>query len=162
YINDMRVAGMLHGAVRFSDHPRARVLRIDASKAEAFPGVVAVIRAEDVPGERTQGALTRDWRQLIAPGEITSFVGDMLAVVAAETRAAAREAAALIEVDYEVLEPVTDPEEALRPDAPTLQPNGNVLSVSKLERGDVDAALAGAAHVVTETFRTQFIEHAFL
>ncbi len=162
YINDMRVPGMLHGAVRFSDHPRARVVRIDTSKAEAFPGVVAVIRAEDVPGERTQGALTRDWRQLIAIGETTSFVGDMLAVVAAETRAAARAAAALIDVDYEVLEPVTDTEQALRPDAPVLQPGGNVLSVSKLKRGDVDAALAGAAHVVSETFRTQFIEHAFL
>src|SRR5439155_22379434 len=80
----------------------------------------------------------------------------------AETRTAGREAAALIEVEYEVLEPITDAEEALRPDAPSLHPDGNVLSMSKLKRGDVDAALAGAAHVVTETFRTQFIEHAFL
>ncbi len=162
YVNDIVVAGLLHGAARFSDHPRARVLRIDASKARSYPGVVAVATAQDVPGERTQGLITKDWRQFIAEGEVTSYVGDVLAVVAAETRHAAREAAKLIDVDYEILPPVTDPFAAMQPDAPLLQPGGNVLSVSKIERGDVDAALASAAHVVSETFRTQFIEHAFL
>ncbi|HXF56040.1 MAG TPA: selenium-dependent xanthine dehydrogenase [Actinomycetota bacterium] len=162
YINDMEVPGMLHGALRFSDHPRARVLRIDTSKAEAYPGVVAVVTWKDVPGERSQGLITRDWRQFVAEGEVTAYVGDVLAAVAAETRQAAREAARLVEVEYEVLEPVTDPFEAMRPDAPRLHPNGNVLSVSKVKRGDVDAALASAAHVATQTFRTQFIEHAFL
>jgi xanthine dehydrogenase molybdenum-binding subunit len=162
YVNDMVVPEMLHGAVRFSDHPRARVLRIDTSKAEAHAGVVAVATYRDVPGERTQGAITRDWRQFVAEGETTAYVGDMLAAVAAETRHAAREAAALVEVDYEVLEPVTDPFRAMEPNAPTLHPDGNVLSVSVVKRGDVDQALAGAAHVVSETFRTQFIEHAFL
>ncbi len=162
YVNDMAPAGLLHGAVRFSDHPRARVLRIDVSKARAYPGVVAVATWRDVPGERTQGAITLDWRQFIAEGEETSYVGDILAAVAAETRHAAREAASLVEVEYEVLEPVTDPFEAMKPDAPVLQPGGNVLSVSRIKRGDVDPALASSPHVVTETFRTQFIEHAFL
>ncbi len=162
YVNDLSVAGLLHGAVRFSDHPRARVLRIDASRALAHPGVVSVVTARDVPGERTQGLITRDWRQFVAEGEITSYVGDVLAVVAAATRRAAREAAKLIDVEYEVLAPVTDPFRALEPGAPRLQPNGNELSVSRVRHGDVDAALAGAAHVLTETFRTQFIEHAFL
>jgi selenium-dependent xanthine dehydrogenase len=162
YVNDMVVPGMLHGAIRFSDHPRARVLRIDTSKARAHPGVVAVTTWEDVPGERVQGAIQRDWRQFVAEGEVTSYVGDMLAAVAAETRRAAREAAALVEIEYEVLEPVTDPFDALAPDAPRLQPDGNVLSQSDVKRGEVDAALGSAAHVVTETFVTQFIEHAFL
>jgi xanthine dehydrogenase molybdenum-binding subunit len=162
FVNDMAVPGMLHGAIRFSDHPRARVVRIDTATAEAHPGVVAITTWRDVPGERTQGAITKDWRQFVAEGEVTSFVGDMLAAVAAETRHAAREAAALIEVEYEVLPPVTDPFDALRPDAPRLQPGGNLLSTSVVKRGDVDAALADATHVVTETFRTQFIEHAFL
>ena len=98
---------MLHGALRFSDHPRARVLRIDTSRAEAHPGVVAVVTAADVPGERTQGVLTKDWRQLVAVDEKTAYVGDVLAAVAAETRKAAREAAALVDVEYEVLDPVT-------------------------------------------------------
>src|SRR5204862_7587246 len=86
---------------------------------------------------------------------------------AAETRRAAREAAALVEVEYEVLEPITDPLDAMLSDAPVLHPeieteDGNVLALHVVKRGDADAALAGAAHVVQETFRTQFIEHAFL
>src|SRR4029079_19724860 len=136
------------------------VVRIDASKALDHPGVVAVVTAADVPGERTQGLLTRDWRQFVAEGEDTSCVGAVLAAVAADTRAAAREAAALIDVTYAVLDPVTDPFEAMQPGAPALHPDGNVLSVSAYARGAVDAALASAAHVATETFRTQSSEHA--
>jgi selenium-dependent xanthine dehydrogenase len=162
YVNDLTAEGMLHGAIRFSDHPRAHVLRIDTSGAERHPGVVAVATAKDVPGERTQGLITRDWRQLVAQGEVTSYVGDVLAVVAAQTRHAAREAAALIDVEYEVMEPVTDPFRALEPDAPALHEGGNLLSTSIVRRGDVDAALAGSAHVLTETFQTQIVEHAFL
>ena len=159
----MVAPGMLHGALRFSDHPRARILRIDTSKARGPSGRGRRRSPPPTcPGERTQGSLTQDWRQLVAEGETTAYVGDVLAAVAAETRHAAREAAALVEVEYEVLEPVTDPFEALADGAPQLHEGGNVLSVSRVQRGDVDAALAGAAHVVTETFRTQFIEHAFL
>ena len=162
YINDMTAPGLLHGAIRWSDHPRAKVLRIDTSRAEAHPGVVRVATAADVPGNRVQGLITKDWRQLVAEGEVTSYVGDVLAVVVAEDRNAAREAAALVDVEYDVLEPVTDPFAALEEDAPRLHEAGNVLSVSTVKRGDVDAALATAPHVATETFRTQFIEHAFL
>jgi xanthine dehydrogenase molybdenum-binding subunit len=162
YVNDMHLPGMLHGGIRFSDHPRAKITRIDLTKAGAHPGVVAVATWKDVPGERTQGLITRDWRQFVGEGETTNYLGDILAAVAATSRAAAREAAALIEVEYEVLEPITDPFAALAPGAPEIHEGGNVLSISKVKRGDVDAALAGAAHVVTETFRTQFVEHAFL
>jgi len=164
YINDLTMPGMLHGALRFSDHPRARIVSVNTTRAMAYPGVVAVLVAADVPGDRTQGELTKDWVQIYAAGETTRYVGDVLAMVAAETRAAARTAAELVDVEYEVLEPVTDPFAALAPEAPRLHPNypGNVLSVSQVKRGDVDGALAGAAHVVTETFQTQWIEHAFL
>jgi len=162
YVGDMTAKGLVHGALRFAEHPRARVLRIDTAQAKAHPGVVAVLTAADVAGDRMQGSLTKDWRQLVAEGEITAYVGDVLAVVAAETRHAAREAAELIEVEYEVLEPVADPFEALAVGAPKLHPGGNVLSVSRVQRGDVDAALAASAHVATESYRTQFIEHAFL
>jgi xanthine dehydrogenase molybdenum-binding subunit len=87
----------------------------------------------------------------VAEGETTAYVGDVVAAVAADTRRAAWAAAALIEVEYEVLEPVVDPFESDR-----------ILSVSRVQRGDVDAALASSAHVVTQQYRTQFIEHAFL
>jgi xanthine dehydrogenase molybdenum-binding subunit len=164
YVNDMTMPGMLHGAVRFADHPRARIVSIDIGKAKAYPGVTAVLTAADVPGNRVQGELTQDWVQLCGPGEVTRYVGDVLAVVAADSRAAARAAAALVEVGYEVLDPLTDPAQAMAPGAPRLHEHapGNLLSLSEVKRGDVDAALAGAAHVVTETFHTQRIEHAFL
>ncbi len=158
----MTVPGMLHGAIRFADHPRALVRRIDTSRAAAHPGVVAVVTWRDVPGERVQGLLTRDWPLFVAEGETTRYVGDVLAAVAATTRHAAREAAALIEVDYDVLEPVTDPAAALADGAPAIHAGGNLLASCVIRRGDVDAALAGAAHVATETFETQRIEHAFL
>ncbi len=162
FVADLRVPDMLHGALRFADHPRAVVRRIDTSRAAAYPGVVRVATWRDVPGERVQGLLTRDWPLLVAEGETTRYVGDVLAAVAATTRAAAREAAALIDIDYDVLEPVTDPFAALQPDAPLVHASGNLLSLTEIRRGDVVAALAGAAHVLTETFETQRIEHAFL
>jgi xanthine dehydrogenase molybdenum-binding subunit len=162
FVGDMTAPGMLHCALRFSEHPRARVLGIDTSQATAHPGVVAALTADDVPGDRTQGSITKDWRQLVAVGETTAYVGDVLAVVAAETRHAAREAAALIEIEYEVLDPVTDPFDALADGAPVLHEGGNVLSVSLVQRGDVDAALAASAHVASGSYRTQVIEHAFL
>ncbi|MGE5692088.1 MAG: selenium-dependent xanthine dehydrogenase [Pseudomonadota bacterium] len=152
YVGDLTAPGMLHGALRFSDHPRARVLRIDTSRAEAHPDVVAVVTARDVPGERVQGLLERDWPQLVAEGEETRYVGDVLAAVAARTRHAAREAAALVAVEYEALDPVVDP----------FDERAQVLSTSEVRRGDADAGLAASAHVVSESFRTQTVEHAFL
>ena len=162
FVGDLTAPRMLHSALRFSDHPRARVVRIDTSRAKAEPGVVAVVTAADVHGERSQGTLTADWRQFVAEGEATAYVGDVLAAVAAESRDAARRAAALIDVEYEVLEPVVDPFAALDEKAPALHPGGNLLAGSYVRRGDVDAALAASTHVATESFRTQFIEHAFL
>jgi len=162
FVGDMVVPGMLHGALRLADHPRAVVRRIDVSRAAAHPGVIRVATWRDVPGCREQGLIVPDWPGLVAEGETTRYVGDILAAVAAESRRAAREAAALVDVEYEVLEPVTDPFAALAVDAPLVHSGGNLLSESIVRRGDVDAALAGAAHVLTETFRTQPIEHAFM
>lgn len=162
FVNDLRVPGMLHGAIRFSDHPRALVRRIDTSRAAALPGVVAVVTWRDVPGKRRQGLIVDDWPLFVGEGETTRYVGDVLAAVTAETRETAREAAALVEVDYDVLEPVTDPFAALAADAPPLHDGGNLVSLSVVRRGDVDAALASAAFVASDTFRTEAIEHAFL
>ena len=162
FINDLSVPGMLHGALRFSDHPRAVVKRIDVSKAAAMPGVVRIVMAADVPGEREVGCIHNDWPVFIAESETTRYVGDVLAAVVATTRRGARVAAAAIAVDYDVLDPVTNPEAALAPDAPNVHAKGNLLKKWQIKRGNVDAALAASAHVVTETFQTQFIEHAFL
>jgi xanthine dehydrogenase molybdenum-binding subunit len=162
YVADHVFPGMLQGALRFSDHPRAVVRSIDTTAAEAAPGVVAVVTAADVPGKRNQGLIKDDWRQFVAVGETTRYVGDVLAAVAAETRAQARAAAELIEVEYEVLEPVTDPFEALAESAPEVAAGGNLLSTSAYRIGDTQAAIAQSAHVVSDSFTTAGIEHAYL
>jgi len=162
FVADMLVPAMLHGAIRFSDHPRAIVRRIDTAAAEHVRGVIRVVTWRDVPGDRHVGLISPDWPAFVAVGETTRYLGDVLAAVAADTREAAREAARRIEVEYEVLEPITDPETALAPGAAPIHAGGNLLSRSVVRRGDVDAALATAAHVVSDTFTTQRIEHAFL
>jgi xanthine dehydrogenase molybdenum-binding subunit len=124
--------------------------------------VISVITAADVPGKRNQGLIKDDWNQMTAVGETTHYVGDVLAAVAAETRAQARAAAELIEIEYEVLRPLTDPFEAMAESAPQIAPGGNVLSESAYARGDVEAALAASEHVVSDTFKTAGIEHAYL
>ena len=159
----MRVPGLLHGAVKLADHARADVLRINTSVAEAMPGVVRVITGADVPGELRVGIISTDWPVFIPEGGRTSYLGDVLALVVAGDVHTARQAADLIEVDYNVLPPFTDRDAALASGEDAVWGlDGNTLSVSKYDRGDVDAALAASAHVVTETFHTQRIEHAFL
>jgi selenium-dependent xanthine dehydrogenase len=164
FVDDIAVEGLLHGVVKLSDHARAKVIRIDTSKAEALPGVVAVVTAKDVPGERWYGLIYPDWPGFVSEGEEVRCVGDFIAAVAADDRYIANQATQLIEVEYEVLEPVLDPEEALAADAPLVNPTtqSNRLSHTLFARGDVDAALANSAHTVSGTWQTQRIEHLFL
>ncbi len=163
YVDDLRVPGMLHAAVRLADHARAEVLSIDTESALAAPGVVAVLTAADVPGQLRVGIIDRDWPVFVPVGGRTSYLGDVLALVVAESREAARAAAPLVAVEYRPLRPLTDPLDAVgdAEDAVWQLP-GNVLSRSAYRRGDVDAALAGSTHVVHEVFQTQRVEHGFL
>jgi selenium-dependent xanthine dehydrogenase len=163
YVDDFVLPGMLHGAILQSAHPRARVRSIDTSAAEALPGVVRVATAADVPGDRWYGLIHSDWPGFVAIGEETRCVGDVLAAVAAVDEHTARAAVGAIVVDYEVLEPVLDPELALAPGAPQVNPaHDNQLSRTAFRRGDAAAALASSTHVVEGTWRTQRIEHLFL
>ncbi|MFN0029504.1 MAG: molybdopterin cofactor-binding domain-containing protein [Acidimicrobiales bacterium] len=163
FVSDLRVPGLQHAALTFTAHARADVMAIDTAAARAAEGVAAVYTAADVPGELRVGIIHQDWPVLIPVGGRTSYAGDVLAVVVADTREQARAAAALVEVTYHVLTPFTDPDVALGSDEPAVWgTDSNTLSISEYHRGDVDAALATSAHVVRETFRTQRIEHAFL
>jgi selenium-dependent xanthine dehydrogenase len=163
FVGDLTRPGMLHGALVLSPHPRARVLRIDTTRARALSGVHTIATAADVPGERWYGLLLNDWPGFVAEGEEVRCVGDVLAAVAAVDRHTAREAAALVDVSYEVLPPVLDPRRALAADAPRVNPqHENLLERSVVRRGDADAALALSAHVVSGTWATQRIEHLFL
>ncbi|NDF68218.1 MAG: selenium-dependent xanthine dehydrogenase, partial [Actinobacteria bacterium] len=163
YIDDMRVPGMLHAALHLTAHARAGIKAIRTDAARAAEGVRAVYTASDIPGELMVGIIHKDWPVMIPVGGCTSYAGDVLAIVVAESRAQARAAAGLVEVDYEVHTPITDVDVALSTsEVAVWQTKDNVLSTSTYQRGDVDAALASSKHVVRETFQTQRIEHAFL
>jgi xanthine dehydrogenase molybdenum-binding subunit len=165
YVDDIRVPGMLHAALHLTDHARADIVAIDTSVALAAPGVEAVLTAADLPGELRVGIIYKDWPVMIPVGGTTSYAGDVIAVVVADTRDHARAAAELVEVTYDVHVPNTDARAALEPDAPlsVWGTDSNVLSTSAYTRGgDFDAAFAASAFTVHETFHTQRIEHAFL
>ena len=163
YVDDMRPDGMLHAALHLTEHSRADIVSIDTGAAKAMPGVVDVFRAADVPGELRVGIIYTDWPVFIPEGGRTSYYGDVLAIVVAEDRITARAAAELIEVEYNVLTPFTDPAVAVASAEDAVwELDGNVLSTSKYARGDFEAAYAASPHQLHEHFTTQRVEHAFL
>jgi len=163
FIDDMQPEGCLHAAVVLTSHARADVLRIESEAALAAPGVVAVFTGSDVPGELRGGIIYKDWPIFIPVGGRTSYLGDVVALVVAETRLQARAAVPLVKVDYRVLEPITNPIAALDDPEPAVwELDTNVLSTSAYSRGDAEAAFAASAHTVDEVFQTQRIDHAFL
>ncbi len=162
YVDDIRLEGMKIGTLKFSDHPRAFIKSLDLSAAESHPGVLRILTADDIPGDKHIGLIKQDWPLMIGVGETTRYVGDVLAVVVAETDAIAREAVALIEVDYEVLEPVTDMHAALQEESPSVHEGGNILSQSITNRGDLEQAMADAAYTTRGVYETQMIEHGFM
>ena len=163
FIDDMQVDGLLHGALKLSDHARADILKIKTEAALATEGVVAVFTAADIPGELRVGLIHKDWPVMIPEGGRTSYLGDVLAVVIANDRATAVEATTLIDIEYQVHPPMTDPIRVVESDEDAVWGlDGNTLSTSSYQRGDVDSLLESSAHVVRETFQTQRVEHAFL
>ena len=163
FVDDMHFEGMVHGALRFSDHPRAEVLRIDLSEALKTPGVIRIFTAADIPGEHKTGLIFRDWPLMVAEGETTHCLGDVLAGVVAETELIARTAAQLINIDYRVLDPVTDMHEAARPGSTEVHSGRpNVLETCSIHSGDVEQEFGRAAWITSGIYETQRIEHAFM
>ena len=142
-------------------YPRAVVRRIDLSEARQVPGVIGILTAADVPHNKV-GHIQQDWDVMIAEGDTTRMVGDAICLVVAENRDALEEAKKLVHVDYEVLEPVRNIDEARRPDAPKIHEAGNLCQSRHVTRGDARRALQTSKYTVTETFETPFTEHAFL
>lgn len=163
FVSDLSREGMLHGALVFSPHARATLVSVDVSEASAMPGVACVLLARDVPGDRWQGLIEADWPLLVAEGEEARCVGDVVAIVAAESEAEARAAAARVAVAWAPAAAVLSPEGALAPGAPQVNPrHPNLLGHSVIQRGDASQALAAAAYVAHGRFETQRIEHLFL
>ena len=161
YTDDIVMPGMVHASAVRSEYPRARIKDIDVSKALAIDGVIDVLLAEDVPVNKV-GHLMQDWDVMIAKGDITRCVGDALCLVIARTPEILEEAKKAVVVDYEVLEPVRNIEEAMREDAPKIHESGNLCQSRHVTRGDAKAALAASKYVVSETYETPFTEHAFM
>ena len=170
YSGDLSMRGMLHMKILFAERPHARVKSIRTDKAEGAPGVVAVYTAKDVPVNE-YGLQIPDQPVLCGPGsskpytDIVRFVGDQVAVVVAQTEAEAEAAVKLIEVEYEDLAILADPQAALRSDAPILHPDrgdSNVCVHYKIRKGDVDKAFAKADVIVEGEYHTPVQEHAFL
>ncbi|HEV2140090.1 MAG TPA: xanthine dehydrogenase subunit D [Candidatus Dormibacteraeota bacterium] len=136
YSSDLQVEGMLWGATVRSPHPYARIVSIDASEARSMPGVEAVLTHDDVPGHKVYGLEIPD--QPVLAMDVVRYWGEAVALVAADHPERARRAAQAVRVDYEVLKPLTDPEDALSEDAPRLHPDGNVTRRIKIRRGEQD------------------------
>lgn len=163
FVNDLKLPGMLHAALRFSDHPRAKINRIDIDEALTVSGVKGVFTDKDIPRNKIVGLIYQDWPLMIGVGETTHYIGDVIAGVVADSAETARMAAALIKVEYEILSPVTDAHEALMPDSPQVQDNhSNLLDNCILKKGDADAVIAASKYSYHGIFQTQRIEHAFI
>ena len=159
YLTDLRLPNMLHGKVVRADIPHGRILRIGVDRALRIPGVVAVLTADDVPNN-VGGMILADW-PILAKDRVRQ-VGEAVALVAAETVAAAEAGARAVDVDIEPMPVVDSPQRALEPDAPTLHDAGNLLVETTHEKGDVEAALARAVVVVDRVFETPCQEHVCL
>ena len=170
FADDFVLPGMLHARVFRSTRPSARIRRLDASRARALPGVACVLTAAEVPhnesitnvvGQTTEVGLLEAKHQVLAR-ERVRYYGEPVALVAAEDRDTAREALELIEIEYEDLPAVFDPLEAMKPEAPKLHGENNVIAHWQLRKGDVEEGFRQAEVIVEDTYRTPRQEHAHI
>lgn len=169
YPGDINYPDALQMATLFAGRVHARVVNIDTSAAEAAPGVVAVFTSKDVPVNE-YGLQLKDQPVLCGPGgdkpgtDVVRFVGDQIALVVAETEAQARAACKLIQVEWEELPAVLDPEEAMEPGAPQLHPHSkdNVCYHFRIRKGDLAQGFAEADVIIEGVYQTPVQEHAYL
>lgn len=161
FADDIYLPGMLYARCLYSRYPRARIDRIDVSKALEHPDCVEILTKKDVPCNKI-GHIKQDWDVMMGEGDITRYVGNALAVVASSRQEALDEILGLIEVDYTELPAITSPYEALKGDAPLIHEDGNVMSRATLVRGDADQAIKQSKYVVTRKYKTSWQEHGFM
>lgn len=158
YAADYNVKYQLYGKVLRSKYPHARILRIETSKAKALSGVEAVLTASDIPGEKVFGIVVKN--QAILAVDKVRYLGDGVALVAAATKEIAEEALSLIEVEYESLPVVSNPEEAMKNESPRVHDDGNVFVHHKVCKGDIEKGFAEADVIIERRFTTPCIEHS--
>lgn len=161
FVDDIELDGMIYAKALRSAYPRAIVKDIRLEKALAHPDCVRILTAEDVPFNKT-GHIVPDWDVLIAKGDTTRYIGDAIVLVASKRKETLEEIVSLVEVDYEVLTPLTDPKEAMKEDAPKLHPKGNILTKEMISRGNVDEAIKNSKYSVTNHYSVPMTDHAFM
>lgn len=163
FTDDYKFPGMLYARTKRAGVPHARVRSIETAAARELEGVHAVLTHKDVPGRNAHGVVSIDWPVLC--GVKVRYVGDAVAIVAADSEEIAAAALELINVDYEELPAVTDAIEAAKPDSPLVheeRPDGNLLKHIKVKKGDIDSGFADADVIIDQTYRTPTTEHLFL
>jgi CO/xanthine dehydrogenase Mo-binding subunit/aerobic-type carbon monoxide dehydrogenase small subunit (CoxS/CutS family) len=162
YTDDLVFDGMLFAKTRRAMIPHGFLTKLDISKAKAFPGVVAVLTADDIPAERNHGLVIFDWPVMVGLGERVRYVGDALAIVAAETQEIAEQAAALIEAEFDLQPVITNPVQARQEGVPQLHEKGNLLKHIKVRKGDMEQGFADSDVILEHTFHTPPYDHAFI
>ncbi|MBL4831223.1 MAG: molybdopterin-dependent oxidoreductase [Aliivibrio sp.] len=162
YGNDIQITDMLYGVCRYADIPAGKICKIDITEAKKIPGVVRIACFNDIPGDPTAGVIIRDYLPIV--NDEVCFMGDVVAIVAAETYEIACQAVDAIVVEYEPYLPITDVHEALKEDARLIHPDkeSNVVAKHHTERGDIDAGLAKADQVIERVYQIGFQEHAYI
>ena len=161
FADDLYPEGMIYAKGLYSRYPRARINAIDVSKALQHPDCVEILTKDAVPCNKI-GHIKQDWDVMMGVGDITKYVGNVLAVVAATKQESLQEICDLIQVDYTELTPLSNPYEALKGDAPLIHPDGNVMSRANLVRGNADEAIKNSKYVVTRKYKTSWQEHGFM
>ena len=158
---DLFFPNMLYGKVLRSKYPHARIVKINIKKALACPGVKAIIRAEDIPNNEF-GVIVQN-QQVLARKQVL-YIGDGIAVAAAETKEAAGKALELIEVEYEELPGIFNPEEAEKKDAPLIHSEleNNQVVHHRLRKGDTEKGFTQAEVILEREYTTQFVEHSYI
>lgn len=162
YSDDLQFEGMLFARVLRAGVPSGILRGLDIAEAARLEGVRAVLTAADLKHERLHGVYSKDWPILVGIGERVRYVGDAIAVVAADTQAIADEAVSLISMDIEPRPVVSNPMQAAMPDAERVHEKGNLLKKIKVGKGDLDAGFAQSDVIVEHTFYTPFMEHLFM
>jgi len=162
FTDDMSFPGMLFGATLRAGIPHGKLINLDISKAKELPGVQAVLIAGDIPGRVNHGLIVQDWPALVGVGEKVRYVGDAVALIAADTLEIARQALGIIDAEYEPLPVVTNPVDAKADDSPLVHENGNLLKHIKVNRGDIKLGFEQSEVIIEETYFTPSYEHAFM
>ncbi|MCB9144315.1 MAG: molybdopterin-dependent oxidoreductase [Anaerolineales bacterium] len=162
YTDDLKFDGMLYAKAKRAMIPHGFLKKLDVSKAKALPGVVAVLTATDVPAEKNHGLVIYDWPVMVGINERVRYVGDALAIVAAQSQEIAEQAAALIEAEFDLQPVITNPVMAREEGVPQIHEKGNLLKHIKVRKGDMEAGFAKADVILEHTFHTQTTDHAFI